>query len=201
MLDHPPTEGLRPGLADPVFDSQRVFRAVLDALAHPGTIVDLSLPLSPPPPLDLATAAVVLALADYETPLWLDQASATDAVRAYLSFHCGCPLTSSGENAAFAVVTDPAAMPALAAFQAGSDEYPDRSTTLVVQLPALRGGDPWELSGPGIRTRQSFAPAGLPPAFAEWLRANHSLFPRGVDLIFTSGSSLAALPRSSQLEG
>jgi len=40
-----------PGLADPVLDSQRVFRAALTALANPGTIVDLPVPAQGPSPL------------------------------------------------------------------------------------------------------------------------------------------------------
>lgn len=195
-----PTEGLLPGLADPVLASQAVFRAVLDAMSHPGTIVALTVSLSPPPPLDLATAAVALTLADYETALWLDAAAATPAVSGYVRFHCGCPLTQQAGDAAFAIVADPAAMPPLTAFQAGSDEYPDRSTTLIIQLPALTGGKDWSLQGPGIADKAAFAPAGLPTAFPDWVRDNHALFPRGADLIFTCGASLAALPRSTRWE-
>jgi alpha-D-ribose 1-methylphosphonate 5-triphosphate synthase subunit PhnH len=191
-------QGLLPGLPDPVFDSQRVFRAVLDAMAHPGTIVDLTLRLSPPVPLDIATAAVVLTLADFETALWLDATAAGAA--GYFRFHCGCSLTERPQDAAFAIVTTPSEMPPLAQFQAGSDEYPDRSTTLVIQVPALNGGADWRLHGPGIEDSKVFAPSGLPTVFPDWLRDNRDLFPRGVDLIFTCGSCLAALPRSTRLD-
>lgn len=195
-----PTDGLLPGLADPVLESQAVFRAVLDAMSHPGTIVDLAMTLSPPPPLDVATAAVALTLADYETALWLDDGAAGPAVADYLRFHCGCPLTRRCEEALFAIVATPAAMPPLESFQAGSDDYPDRSTTLIIQLPALGGGEAWRLRGPGIQEIATFSPAGLPSPFRSWVRENHALFPRGVDLILTSGSSLAALPRSTRWE-
>jgi alpha-D-ribose 1-methylphosphonate 5-triphosphate synthase subunit PhnH len=193
-------DALQPGLPDPVFDAQRVFRAVLDAMAHPGTILPVTLDLAAPPPLDLATAAVALALADYETPLWLDGAAATAAVKRYLGFHCGCPLNARSEEAGFAIIAAPAAMPPLAVFAGGSDEYPDRSTTLIIQVPALRGGAAWSLRGPGIADAVRFAPAGLPGPFGAWLRDNHRRFPRGVDMIFTCGAALAALPRSSRLE-
>ena len=63
---------LVPGLADPAVDSQRVFRAVMWAMAKPGRMIEIGTRLAPPPPLTPATAAIVLALADFETPIWLD---------------------------------------------------------------------------------------------------------------------------------
>ena len=193
-------DGLLPGLADPVLDSQRVFRAILDATSAPGTIHDLTLALTPPPPLNVATAALALALADYETPLWLDPTANVPAAAAYLRFHCGSPLAAACGDAAFAIVADPASMPQLADFPAGCDQYPDRSATLIIQVAALTGGADWLLRGPGIRDSRTFAPRGLPAPFRGWVRDNHQMFPRGVDLIFTCGSSLAALPRSTRLE-
>ncbi len=191
-------QGLLPGLKDPVRDSQRLFRALLDATAHPGAIIDLSLDLVAPPPLDVATAAILLSLADFETPLWLDPGAGTGAVRDYLRFHCGCPLASRPDEAAYAIVTAPLAMPSLTVFQSGSHEYPDRGATVVIQVAAMTGGESRRFRGPGIEDSVAFGPAGLPPAFGDWLRDNHSLFPRGIDLVFTCGASLAALPRSSR---
>lgn len=194
-----PTDGLRPGFFDPSIQSQRVFRGVLDAMARPGILVDLAVELAPPAPLDPATAAVALTLADYETPLWLD--CGDGAAAQYLRFHCGCPMTAETGAGAFAIITAPAAMPPLSAFRAGCDEYPDRSATLIVQVPSLTAGPVWRLSGPGILGGIGLAVAGLPPAFRQWAEDNHALFPRGVDLIFTSGAALVALPRSTRLEG
>ncbi|PKU26399.1 phosphonate C-P lyase system protein PhnH [Telmatospirillum siberiense] len=194
------SEGLLPGLSDPVLDQQSVFRAVLYAVSHPGSIVALPVRLTPPAPLDPSTAAVALTLADYETPLWLDAAAQSSRVSGYFRFHCGCPLTARPEEAAFAVVADASAMPPLGLFHTGSDEYPDRSTTLIIQLPSLDNGEAWTLRGPGIEKSTVFAPAGLPGDFRTWIADNRVLFPRGVDLIFTCGASLAALPRSTRLE-
>ena len=83
---------VRSGLADPVLDAQRIFRGVLDAMAHPGRIVFLPPPPEPPAPLVPATAAIALTLLDYETPIWLDHRARTEEVIAYLRFHCGAPL-------------------------------------------------------------------------------------------------------------
>lgn len=192
---------LLPGLADPVIDAQRIFRAVLDAMARPGTIVTLAPLPAAPAPLDAATAVVALALADRETAVWLGATADSPAVRQHLRFHCGCPLAADPGQADFAIATEPRALPPLDAFNLGSDEYPDRSTTLILQVPALTGGEAWTLTGPGIRDRMGLAIAGLAPGFRDQLVANAACFPRGIDVIFTSGIQLAALPRSTRLEG
>lgn len=191
--------GLLPGFNDIGHDSQRVFRTLLDGMARPGTVHFVPVTLAPPAPLSSALASVALTLVDFETPVWLDDADPDCA--AYLRFHSGCRLTTLPADASFALITAPAVMPPLAAFGQGSDEYPDRSSTLIIELPSLTGGAAWSLRGPGIQHQITFAPQGLPADFAGWIDENHRQFPRGVDLIFTSGEQLACLPRSSIREG
>src|SRR5260370_25126582 len=81
------SEPMRPGLADPVLDSQRIFRGVLDAMSHPGRIVALAVDDAAPGALYPATEAVCLALVDFETPLWLDAAGRPAAVTGLTRFH------------------------------------------------------------------------------------------------------------------
>ncbi len=182
-----------PGFADPVADAQSCFRAVLDAMAHPGRILPAGTGLHAPAPLAAATGAVLLTLADAETPVWLD-ADATAAL-GWLRFHCGAPTAGPG-TAAFAVCLD---LPALDAFAWGSHDGPEASTTLILQRPTLEAGPRLRLSGPGLR-EPVVVRLGLPSDFAARWRPNHAAFPRGVDLIVCAGSSLAALPRSLHVE-
>jgi alpha-D-ribose 1-methylphosphonate 5-triphosphate synthase subunit PhnH len=191
---------LAPGFADPVHDAQRCFRRVLDAMAHPGRIVDVAgaLAAAPPAPLGEAAAAVLLMLCDVETPVFLPQEARPAA--AYLRFHCGAPLVAAPDEAQFALA-DAAAGPPLDAFALGSDEYPDRSTTLVLQVAALSGEAGVVLRGPGIRDRARLAVGGLGAAFWPQRSALQALFPRGLDIVFACGSRLAALPRSTLVEG
>ncbi|HEY1723115.1 MAG TPA: phosphonate C-P lyase system protein PhnH [Magnetospirillaceae bacterium] len=195
------TETLAPGFADPVLDAQRVFRAVLDAMARPGTIIEIPSPSTPPEPVMPAVGAVLLSLADHETPVWIDHESKAPGFSAWLGFHCGSRLVSEPGQAMFALVIDAATMPPLSAFEPGSEEYPDRSATIIVQVPSLTGGEGWTITGPGIRDRIAFGPAGLPAAFKDWIVENNAHFPQGVDLIFASGNRIAALPRSTRLKG
>ena len=192
------TDTLTPGFADPVGQSQATFRAVLTAMAEPGRIMTLDLDLTPPPALGPAAAAVALSLLDGDTALWLDPASR--AALPSLRFHTGAPVVETPEQARFALVGDLARLPSLAAFDAGSDEYPDRSATVIIAVAALDAGETLRLHGPGIPDRRDLRVAGLPAGFrAEW-RANHARFPRGIDVILTCGAQLACLPRSVQIE-
>ena len=188
--------GLQPGLADPVHDSQQIFRGLMSALAQPGRRVSLAAPLQGPEPLDRATLAAALTLIDYDTPLWIDWIADTPQVRAYLRFHCGCPIVERSATAAFGLISDPENMPRLALFAQGLDLYPDRSATLLLQVPNLDGGSSVTLRGPGIRDSAAIAPAGLPDWFWNDWRLNAAQFPLGVDILFTCGNEVLGLPRS-----
>ena len=181
-----------PGFADPVADAQTCFRAVLDAMAHPGRIMHAA-GTRAPAPLAPATGAVLLTLADAETPVWLDAAAA--AGLDWIRFHCGAPAAEPGA-AAFAVCLD---LPALDAFAWGSHDGPETSTTLILQRPGLDAGPALRLSGPGLR-EPVVVRLGLPEDFAARWRPNHAAFPRGVDLIVCAGDRLAAIPRSTSVE-
>ena len=189
---------LAPGFGDPVRGAQGCFRAVLDAMAHPGRIVTLPASLSgaPPAPLGAAAAAMALTLCDIDTPLWLDAAAAPAA--GYFAFHCGAPVAEDPAQAHFAVIANVAALPPLDRFALGSDEYPERAATLVIQVAGLADEDGVTLRGPGIRGAARLAVAGLPAGFWTERATLAALFPRGVDVVFVCGDRLAALPRSTQ---
>lgn len=185
---------LTPGFTDPVRDSQACFRAVLDAMARPGAIHSVPTTLHPPQPLHRATAAVLLTLVDAETPLWLDPEAQPAA--AWIAFHCGAP-PASMPAAAFALALHPVP---LANFAAGSDEAPEQSATLILQLAALGHGHRLRLDGPGLAAPAIIMVDGLAPGFvAEWA-ANHARFPRGVDLVLCANDQLAAFPRTLRIE-
>lgn len=191
--------GLRHGgFANPVSDSQQVFRAALDALARPGSIENIAIETEAPAGLAPATAALLLALLDFETPVWLQ--SPDPEVEAFLRFHCSCPLTRDPGAARFALLTDPEKAPAIEAFEQGSAEYPDRSATLILQVEKLSTDGGMRLSGPGIADACHLHAAPLPADFREQAVANHLRFPRGVDFFLCSGNRLAALPRTTVTE-
>jgi len=188
---------LAPAFDDPALASQAVFRTVMEALARPGLPRPLPSKLTVPPPLSPTAAVVALTLLDYETPFWLDQGlAAACEVAPWVKFHTGAPLTTNSAQATFGFISDPAAIPPFDAFSPGSLEYPDRSTTLVVQVASFDHGDALKLSGSGIAGTRTFSADPLPPDFQARLIANREMFPRGIDLILVTQDAVAALPRS-----
>jgi alpha-D-ribose 1-methylphosphonate 5-triphosphate synthase subunit PhnH len=189
----------RAGLAHPVLDSQSVFRAVMHAMARPGTVADIPIMIEVPEPLSAAAAAVCLSLADFETPLWLSQALARSPAADYLRFHTGATVVREASAAAFAVVDLRADPLDLRAFAQGTAEYPDRGATVILICNEISCGARFVASGPGIRSEEEIGFSPAPPDFADQCSRNRAGFPLGVDLVITSGRSLCCLPRSARL--
>lgn len=188
------------GFAHYTYDAQATFRTILDAMARPGTTGTVAARPEAPAPLDPATAAVALCLFDHDTQVWLGDGIAGLAVYEYLRFHCGCPLIKSALAADFAVCLASAGMPPLTQFDAGTDEFPDGSATLVVQVPGLDDGQPIRLTGPGIERQAYLTVSGVPDYFWAARREQQANFPRGVDVVFACGDRFVALPRSTEIE-
>ena len=183
-----------PGFTDPVRDAQSAFRALLSAMAVPGSLHEAGTGLASPSPLAQATAAALLTMVDGESPLFLDPAA--ESARAWIAFHCGAAFTDPA-RARFAVALS---CPDLSTLPAGTDEGPEESCTLFLQISQLGTGTPFRLTGPGLREPTLLRADGLPENFAARWAANHALFPRGIDIVLCAGTTLAALPRSVKLE-
>lgn len=181
-------------VAAPVIENQATFRAVMDCMARPGGIRTLAC-IDAPPPLMAGTAAIMRSLVDYETPVWLDDALADAAVAERIRFQTGAAVVADPQQAAFGFIGNGADLPDFAAFSPGSEDYPDRSATLVVQVARFSGAM-FSLTGPGIRTEQMLAVEPLPDDFVDRWSANQVLFPRGIDLLLVAGDRVAALPRT-----
>lgn len=182
---------LTQGFADPVLDAQAAFRALLEAMSRPGRIQRAGSALRPPAPLNQAAAAVLLALADADTPVWHDAGAEAEA---WLRFHGGAPVVADAAGAAFVLATGKP--PTLAALAQGSEEEPQGGATLVLQVASLAEGEGWRLTGPGIEHEHRLRVTGAPEGFLAAWAANRTGFPCGVDVVLCAGDRLAALPRT-----
>lgn len=183
------------GFADAVFDSQATFRVLMDAMAHPGRVLELPATAEAPGALGPGQAAVALTLIDATTPVLLDRDFDGADVRTWLSFHTGASVTDDAATAAFAFIARGHAVPA--DLPTGTEDYPDRSATVVIEVAGFGNGERFILSGPGIDGHAEVAVSGLAGGFADRLADNRALFPRGLDFILTAGRDVLALPRST----
>jgi alpha-D-ribose 1-methylphosphonate 5-triphosphate synthase subunit PhnH len=200
------------GFASPVHAAQQVFRALLDAMARPGSIQTLPAPalagLQPPAPMGSGLCATLLTLLDADATLHLADSLAAELVHGYLRFHTGVRPRAAAQ-ADFVVARAAEASAALwQQLQTGTDEAPQDSATLILDVPTLantpRPGAPLlRLRGPGIRDSAQLAVAGLPAdrAAAFWRAriAQEATFPLGIDLILVAGERVAALPRTTHI--
>ncbi|AKJ30394.1 phosphonate C-P lyase system protein PhnH [Caldimonas brevitalea] len=218
---------LAPGFADPVHAAQATFRRLLDAMARPGRVQTLDRAslqgLERTTPMAPATLAVLLALADADTRVWISpevgrDPHQTDALVAYARFHTGMAVAHDVSSCEFAfALVGAACEDVLCRLNPGSDEAPEDGATLVIEAAGLdaleepAGAEPptqrlpgdgvWvRLTGPGIRHAHRLQVAGLDLGFWQQRAAAHLSFPRGIDLVFSCGEQLAALPRSTRVE-
>jgi alpha-D-ribose 1-methylphosphonate 5-triphosphate synthase subunit PhnH len=172
----------------------------MEAMARPGSVQQVSAGVGTPGPLMPGAAAIALTLFDHDTPIWLDaRMRESSEVTKWLKFHSGAPVVEDPSISGFALIGDGAALPELSRFALGSNEYPDRSTTLVLQVQSLSHGRAYELCGPGIDGTVTLHATIEPNDLFERLSINETLFPRGIDVMLVSGDAVAAIPRTTRL--
>ena len=188
------------GFADKVLSAQSTFRSVMDAMARPGSVQRITAAAGAPAPMMRGTAAIALTLFDHDTPLWLDpRMSGTPHVTKWLKFHTGAPVIADSSICSFALIGDACALPGFDRFAFGSNEYPDRSTTLILQVESLTQGPTLELQGPGIDGSGVLQATIQPTDLFERLAINQALFPRGIDVVLVHDDTVVAIPRTTRL--
>lgn len=195
---------VRPGFHDPALGSQVVFRTALRALSYPGRVQSMPAVTDLPFNGKAAAATLLLALVDSECTVWISPTLADTDAAAWLRFHTGCMWAKNINSARFLWIAENDEWPELASLALGSDEYPDQSATVVVEVASL-GDDTFidahklSLEGPGIALRQDVSISGLPIDFVTQWTVNHQAFPRGVDLFLATSHEILGLPRSTRI--
>ncbi|MDX8346837.1 phosphonate C-P lyase system protein PhnH [Cognatiyoonia sp. IB215446] len=180
---------LEGGFQDAPIAAAAAFRQIMNAMARPGMISTVA-GATPPAPLSTAAGVVILTLCDPDTPLYLAPSRDTPEARGWITFHTGAPIAAA-KDAMFALGAWDE-LP-LDAFAIGTPEYPDRSVTCIVETNTLTAKGA-TLEGPGIKDQ---AQLSLPELQA--FQRNATLFPLGLDFIFTCAERLAALPRTTKV--
>jgi alpha-D-ribose 1-methylphosphonate 5-triphosphate synthase subunit PhnH len=125
--------------------------------------------------------------------------SETPHVAKWLKFHTSAPVVTDSSISSFALIGEPKDLPSLDRFAIGSNEYPDRSTTLILQVESLTQGPAIELRGPGIDGTAILQAAIQPQDLFERLEVNVALFPRGIDVVLVHDDAIVAIPRTTRV--
>ena len=179
-------------------NSARIFRVILDAMARPGAVFKLDENSNASSALFSNTNAVIRTLSDFQSPLWLSPTLNTDTIIRHIKFQTGAPVVGAPAEAAFAILTAQEAPGEVGKFNTGTHEYPDRSTTLLIQVDGFNHTDV-ELAGPGLKVPIGFGVSNLSKTFWTEMMVNHALYPLGVDVIFISTQGIACCPRSTRI--
>lgn len=186
-----------PTMSVPAQEEQATFRALLDAMARPGTVHRLPSPR----PEDGAWGGALLvlqALLDHEVTFHVlgDQTMPHDQLLRRTGAR-SAPL----DRADFVLARGGGAVAAVEEAREGGFEEPERSATVVLLAASLCGdGVALTLSGPGIESTSMLAVEGLPAEAFEALRRRTVTFPEGVDAILVdTAGRVAALPRSTRI--
>lgn len=191
-----------PGFSAPVFDSQSVFRAALMAMSRPGqqqriqTRAGALIGLPDIAGVHTASLAWILALADLETPVWLDERLRGGDLPRYLRFHTGAEITDARQSASFVLFREDYHSSYFDDFPVGLDDCPETSATLIVQVADFTSGAPRTMRGPGIPSTVTIQVSGIRDQFWKEWQVNNDLYPCGVDVVFTAGDTVMGLPRS-----
>jgi alpha-D-ribose 1-methylphosphonate 5-triphosphate synthase subunit PhnH len=196
---------------DEVFDSQRCFRLLLEAMSRPGTVCRLpSLEYAHTPSgLNPYVLTVLKTLCDNRVRISaLVDAQPDGEATEYLRVNTMTP-AAGVEEADYVVFEGSHYSAQFEAVSAGSFEFPETSATALLQVQrigtpenGLGGRETISLlaRGPGIADSNELCFAGLAPEYIETRNSKCEEYPVGLDVfLLDNEGSLAAYPRSTRL--
>ncbi|MGC9518121.1 MAG: phosphonate C-P lyase system protein PhnH [Desulfuromonadaceae bacterium] len=169
---------------------QQLFRALLNAMARPGSLESSVLPAEDEaiglPVLGVLVDAAV-SLAD---PHQLLQKNDWLFLQA----------TEKHADSADYILCNGNLVPEFSP-KCGTLTCPEQSATLIISVSSLNSGTTrLQLKGPGIAESATMLIDGLDPAWMQTRQDWVCEFPLGVDLILVSETQLAAIPRTTKVE-
>jgi len=172
---------------DPVHDTRETFDGLLSAMSRPGTIHAV------PAPADWSAVAT---LVDHEVTLATDDADLRGALADQGRLDSAPPEEADVVHAREHTDWD------IRDCKRGSRVEPSDGATVIYRVDALGDdatGSVVTLSGPGVDGTRPLS-VGLPESELTAVATAQADYPRGVDVVFATADSVAALPRSVELE-
>lgn len=194
-------DGVRDPVFDVIFDSQGIFRSLLDAMANPGRIVTLPKIGINHPATNRYPILVLMTLLDHEVSFCV-MGGAQTQVTEYLKTNTGSK-ESRLEDSDFILVYGGISCGLIQRARVGTLEYPDESATVIYDAGSIGDGGEdvlLELSGPGIADKRRIGASGIEENEIGDVLAMRD-YPLGIDLILSDkAGKIACIPRSTIVE-
>jgi alpha-D-ribose 1-methylphosphonate 5-triphosphate synthase subunit PhnH len=187
---------------------QSHFRALLNAMARPGTICELTdTEIDHPAALDAAAVAVALALLDADVTYSCSHLG-EDADRFIARRTSAKSVPAVDANFIFVDAASPTAIARIENADSGSALEPEASATIIAAVHDLSqtahaGTKAIRLTGPGIESESVVYVSGPVEAFVNAVAAKNATFPFGVDVLMTCAPAgrparVVAIPRTAR---
>ena len=171
----------------------------MNAMARPGQVERLPV-IEGEVGLVLPTSmTVLLSLCDHLTTVFLAPSLTSPEVVKALRFHTGSSVNEIPKHADFAVIPISEAHLGLDQWQTGTHEYPDRSTTLIVQASSFADGPLQSFEGPGIQSACPVQISGINSGFWAKRAEINAGYALGLDLLFAKTDEIIGCPRSTRV--
>jgi alpha-D-ribose 1-methylphosphonate 5-triphosphate synthase subunit PhnH len=182
---------------------QRAFRALLQAMSHPGRTYPLfsESPSNIGPSCEAGLMLVLRTLLDHEVRFSVADARAESLEKAIARLTGSRRATVA--DADFVIVPGGKSEGAILCARRGTLEYPDAGATVIYAVKSLEGGGGAAavLKGPGIRGEIDVAIVGTSPEELADIKEMTSDYPLGIDCVFVDEAGLVlCIPRSTRIE-
>lgn len=186
-----------------VFDAQEQFRIVLDAMAHPGIIYNLSdFKFEAPEGISKASTLIAFTFLNADTSFCtIDNYH----INEYLALNTGA-VVETFEKADFVFINGSDNAEVLIQTKQGSLSYPEDSATIIIDVEEISKFY-FEKSieiifrGPGVESENTVFFGGLNVEILQKVLEINFEFPLGIDLIFCDKyNQIVALPRSNNFD-
>ncbi len=186
-----------------VFDSQNLYRRMLDAIARPGKVVALPcLDICPPSGLSVYASGLAFTLLDGDTSFAILPAS--EPWQDYLTVNTGAR-PAAPADAEFILLAGREYGPQITVARRGDLLAPERGATIFAMVDAIDsaagGGLRLTFAGPGVDGRAAVSVTGLNVANLENILSLNREYPLGVDCFLADRQGrLVAMPRSTAVQ-
>jgi alpha-D-ribose 1-methylphosphonate 5-triphosphate synthase subunit PhnH len=187
---------------DHIFDSQEIFRKVLDSMARPGKINQLVHEgISVPDGLNKASALLGFSLLNSDVNFYMHHEGQTPAE--YIRLNTASEQT--GLSAAdFVFINGRHDSLLVREIKSGEPETPQDGATLIIDVEKIfdRPTDQTHeliLKGPGVKETKTIYIRGIDPGLFSEIKEKNSEYPLGIDTILTDNEgNVICLPRTNQ---